>query len=123
MDWRSRKYYVAKFSPESYDMRIEILKNIGEIKLHSPTKCDFNIKLPDEKEPRGHYHVLIGCRIDKKDIVEFELRRAERRDMYSNWKEIQRDTSKKYFDIYGQEMPYRKCDLNPNKRCNHCMDC
>lgn len=123
MDWRGRKYYIANFSPESYDMRIEILKNIDGIKLHNPTKHNFNIKLPDEKELRGNYHVLIGCKIDVKDIIEFELRKAERLDKHSRWKEIQRDVSKKYFDIYGQEMPYRKCDLNPNKRCNHCMDC
>lgn len=30
---------------------------------------------------------------------------------------------KKYFDILGFEMPYRRCDLNPRKRCNHCMNC
>jgi len=123
IDWRNRKYYVAKFSPESYDIRIEILKNIDGVKLHTPTKNDFSIKLPDEKEPRGYYHILIGCKTDIKDIVEFELRKAERNDWYSSWKEIQRDISKKYFDIYGQEMPYRKCDLNPRKRCNYCMDC
>lgn len=123
MDWRGRKYYVAKFSSESYDMRIKIFKNIGNVRLHNPNKYDFNVKLPDEKESRGYYHVLIGCKIDEKDIVEFELRKAERRDKGSSWKEIQRDIGKKYFDICGQEMPYRKCDLNPNKRCNHCMDC
>lgn len=99
MDWRARKYYIANFSPESYDMRIEILKNIDGVKLHNPTKHNFNIKLPDEKEPRGYYHVLIGCKADIKDIVEFELRKSERRDRYSSWKEIQRDVSKKYFDI------------------------
>lgn len=123
MDWRGRKYYIATFSAESYDMRINILKNIDGIRLHNPANHDFNAKLPDEKEPRGYYHVLIGCGIDKSEIVEFELRRAKSRDLYTNWKEIERDVSKKYFDVYGQEMPYRKCDLNPNKRCNHCLDC
>lgn len=28
MDWRDRKYYVASFSPEAYDMRIENQKRI-----------------------------------------------------------------------------------------------
>lgn len=28
MDWRDRKYYAVRFSPDSYDMRIRILKNI-----------------------------------------------------------------------------------------------
>jgi len=121
MDWRARKYYVANFSPEAYDMRVKIFKNIDGIKLHNPTKHNFNIKLPDEKEPRGNYHVLIGCNFNIKDIVEFELRKAERLDEYSRWEEIHRDTSKKYYDLFG--LPYRKCDLTPRKRCNHCMDC
>ena len=123
MDWRDRKYYVVRFSPDSYDMRIRILKNIEGVKLNPSTNHKINTKFPDEKEPRGSYHVLIGCKADIKDIVEFELRKAERNDWCSSWKEVQRDISKKYFDIYGQEMSYRKCDLNPRKRCNHCMDC
>lgn len=124
MDWRGRKYYIARFSSNSYDMRMNILKHIDGVRLHSPTQHDFNIKIPDEKEPRGYHHILIGCRTDTSEIVEFELKRAKIRDgEFTMWKEVQRDTSKKYFDIYGQEMCYRKCDLNPNKRCNHCMDC
>lgn len=123
MDWRGRKYYVARFSYDAYDMRMDILKNIDGVRLHSPTQHDFNIKLPDEIEPRGYYHVLIGCSINTSESVEYELRKAERRDDYCFRKEIKRDTSKKYFDVCGKEMPYRKCDINPNKRCNHCMDC
>jgi hypothetical protein len=123
MDWRDRKYYVASFSPEAYDMRMKILKSIEGVKLHSSTNHKINTKFPDEKELRGSYHVLIGCKADIKDIVEFELREAKRNDWWAKWKEVQRDISKKYFDIYGQEMPYRKCYLNPRKRCNHCMDC
>lgn len=123
MDWRGRKYYVARFSYDAYYMRINILKNIDGIKLHSPPQHDFNIKLSDEKEARGYYQVLIGCNNDLYERVEYELRKAEQKDSYSCWKEIKQDTSKKYFDTYDQEMPYRKCDINPNKRCNHCMNC
>ena len=99
MDWRNRKYYVASFSPDSYEMRIRILKNIEGVKLNPSTNHKINTKFPDEKEPRGYYHVLIGCKTDIKDIVEFELRKAERNDWWVKWKEVQR------------------------KRCNHCMDC
>ena len=99
MDWRDRKYYVVRFSPDSYDMRIRILKNIEGVKLYPSTNHKINTKFPDEKEPRGYYHVLIGCKTDIKDIVEFELRKAERNDWWVKWKEVQR------------------------KRCNHCMDC
>lgn len=123
MDWRGRKYYVARFSCDAYDIRIDALKNIDGVRLHSPTKHNFKIKLSDEIESREYYHILIGCRIDTSIIVENELKKAEYNDIYSRWKEIRRDKSKKYFDIYGQEMSYRKCELNSNKRCNHCMNC
>ena len=125
MDWRGRKYYIANFSCEAYDMRINILKNIEGIRLHCPPQNhNSQTKLSDELERRGCYHVLIGCKFEDSEFVEHELRKADRNDKYGcSWKEIKRDISKKYFDINGQEMPYRRCDINPNKRCNHCMDC
>ena len=123
MDWRGRKYYTASFSPEAQDMRVEIIKDIPKVKLHYPGKSDYRDRFPDETEPRGLYRILIGCNYDVSESVEYELRKAERNDDCSSWKEIQRDTSKKYFDIYGQEMPYRRCDINPHKRCNNCGDC
>lgn len=89
MDWRDRKYYVASFSPEAYDMRMEILKSIEGVKLHPSTNHKINTKFSDEKELRGSYHVLIGCKADIKDIVEFELRKAERNDWWAKWKEVQ----------------------------------
>ncbi|NMA31412.1 MAG: DNA adenine methylase [Candidatus Methanofastidiosa archaeon] len=95
-----RKMFLGEYDKRnSYDMRIRILKNIEGVKLYSSTNHKINTKFPDEKEPRGYYHVLIGCKTDIKDIVEFELRKAERNDWWVKWKEVQR------------------------KRCNHCMDC
>ena len=121
MDWRARKYYVATFSLESKDMRIRNLKLIGKgVTVH------FNIgvpKQPDEVEERGQYLCVIGCNYYQSESVEYELRKAERNDDYCFWKEIKRDMSKKYFDVLGFEMPYRRCELNPNKRCNRCMNC
>lgn len=117
MDWRGRKYYVATFPPSSYDMRIGILKNMGRVTLHSPPSKDSTRRnaLPDEAEPRGYYHVLIGCNYGDREAVEYELRKAERNDEnLSSWKEIKRDVSKKYFDVYGFEIPYRRCGMNPN---------
>jgi len=105
-------------------MRMEILKNIQGVSLHPPKKNDYRIALPDEIESRGYYHILIGCSFDVHDTVEYELRKAEWNDNgISGWKEIKRDTSKKYYDVCGYEMQYRRCDLNPSKRCNHCMNC
>ena len=50
MNWRDRKYYVASFSPEAYDMRMKILKSIEGVKLHSSTNHKINTKFPDEKD-------------------------------------------------------------------------
>lgn len=121
MDWRARKYYVATFSPEAKDMRIRILKLIGKgITIHFNNGVP---KQPDEYEERGRYQCVIGCMSNQAEAVEYELRKAERRDDYCIWKEIKQDLSKKYFDIYGNIIPFRRCDLNPNKRCDRCMNC
>lgn len=72
-------------------MRVGILKNIEGITIHPPTQNDYRIAMPDEAEPRGHHHILIGCRIDIHDVVEFELRKAARNDeKLSSWKEVTR---------------------------------
>ena len=121
MDWRVRQYYAATFSPEARDMRIENLKLIGK-----GGTIHFNSGVPkqqDEIEERGRYQCVIGCVFDQASAVEYELRKAERNDDYCFWKEIKQDLSKKYLDIYGQIMPFRRCDLNPHKRCNHCGEC
>lgn len=121
MDWRARKYYAVTFSMEAQDMRVRNLKLIGKgITVHFGRDVP---KQPDEIEERDTYLCVIGCNIDQCDAVEYELRKAERNDDYCMWKEIKRDLSKKYFDVLGNIMPFRRCDLNPNKRCNRCMNC
>lgn len=121
MDWRGRKYYVCTFSLEAVEHRVRNLKLIGNgVTIHFNTGVP---RQPDEIEERGHYLCVIGCTYDQSEAVEYELRKSERNDYYCSWKEIKRDLSKKYFDYYGNIMPFRKCDLNPNKRCNYCMNC
>lgn len=121
MDWRARKYYVATFSPEAKDMRVRNLKLIGKgVTIHFNSGVP---QQPDEVEERGKYLCVIGCMYNQYDAVEYELRKAERNDDYCSWKEIKQDLSKKYFDCCGNIMPFRRCDLNPNKRCNRCMNC
>ena len=120
MDWRGRKYYCVSFDWQSQGMRLEILKSIGNIKIRSYQVVP---KQPDETEERGHYQFMLGVPYNCSEAIEYELRKAEQNDDWCKWKEIKRDMSKKYFDVFGFEMPYRRCDLNPRKRCNHCMDC
>lgn len=35
MDWRDRKYYCVSFDYYSRNMRLDILKSVGNIKIHS----------------------------------------------------------------------------------------
>lgn len=121
MDWRGRKYYVCTFSPKVVEYMVKNLKLIGNgVTIH------FNVgvsRQPDEIEERGRYLCVIGCTYDQSEAVEYELRKAEHNDCYCSWKEIKRNLSKKYFDCCGSVIPFRRCDLNPHKRCNHCMNC
>lgn len=121
MDWTGRRYYTAVFAPKSQEYRVNIIKSIGQgVRIHFSSNV---LKQPDEVEDRGYYQCVIGCNDCQADAVEYELRKAQRNDNYCAWQEIKQDLSKKYFDVYGNIMPYRRCDLNPHKRCNHCGDC
>lgn len=98
MDWRGRKYYCVSFEYYSMNMRLDILKSIGNIKIHSYKNIP---KQPDETEERGNYQFLLGVPNDLCNVVEYELRKAERNDDWCKWKEIKRDISKKYFVLWG----------------------
>lgn len=120
MDWRTRKYYIVSFIPEAYEMRMGYLQLIPKIKFHSYKDIP---KQNDEMEQRGVYQIMISVPFEYIDMLEYELRKAERTDFYCYWKEIKRDLSKKYLDVFGNPISYRRCELNPHKRCNHCMNC
>ena len=120
MDWRERKYYVVSFSFEAYEMRMSYLKLINKIKIR-PFK--YITKQNDELECRGIYQMMVSVPFESSGQLVYELNKASRNDCYCSWKEIKRDLSKKYLDIFGNPIPYRKCDINPRKRCNHCMNC
>lgn len=117
MDWRGRKYYIIIF--DLYDTRTRLLKLVPNIKI---TYYKNIPKQRDEIEERGKYQFMIGVPNSSFEAVEYELRKAEK-NFHCKWKEINQDLSKKYLDIFGNPMPYRRCDINPNKRCNHCMNC
>ena len=86
MDWRNRKYYCVSFSFTSIEMRLNYLKLIKGIKMH-PYRAI--AKQPDEIEERGHYQYLLSVSHKSSNLVEFELRKAERNDGYCFWKEIE----------------------------------
>lgn len=88
MDWRIRKYYVARFSYENYDYMIWTLKHIDGIKIHCPTQANYNVRFKDESEPRGYYQFLISCNSENSDVLEYELKKSQRHSGYDVWKEI-----------------------------------
>lgn len=87
MDWRNRKYYCASFSLEAVNMRLEIIKTIPTVKIHMGREVP---KQPDESTSRGYYDYLISVSSDESLELEYEFKRAERRDRFCHWKEITR---------------------------------
>jgi hypothetical protein len=92
MDWRSRKYYLASFSPEARDMRIQHIKLLSDkVRMHPSHTMP---KQPDESEERGRYQYIISCLCTECESLEYELRKAERNDDYCRWKEIKQNVLK-----------------------------
>lgn len=85
MDWRNRKYYCASFSLEAVNMRLEIIKTIPTVKIHMGREVP---KQADESTSRGYYDYLISVSSDESLELEYELKKAERRDSFCRWKEI-----------------------------------
>ena len=94
MDWRERKYYIVNFDWCAYEMRINNLRLIDSVKIYPYKNTE---KQPDELNNRGVYQNLISVKIDNCESVEYELNKAIRNDDYCIWKEVKRDTNKKYF--------------------------
>ena len=70
MDKRIRVYYRARFDCLSHNMRIWMIKASAEsVKLHS--------------HRNGFW--LISCLPKETENIEYELRKAQRRDGYCDW--------------------------------------
>ena len=91
MDWRNRKYYVVTFAYDARDMRIRTLKLINGFRIHPYKDVP---QQTDETELRGHYQFIISVPSEDAEAVEHELRKAERRDDFCCWKEVQRKRKK-----------------------------
>lgn len=77
MDWRNRKYYYVTFDPQSRDMRLRYLRLIEGLKIHQDKKY-----IAENR----HYHFLISVHAADAEVVEYELRKAERNDEYCIWR-------------------------------------
>ena len=79
MDKRYRKYYLVSLCPYSYDMRLSYI-NI----------CVPTLKMHSAKPHNGliQYQQLFSCRNEDIESLEYELRKAQRRDRFCDWVEI-----------------------------------
>ena len=65
------KYYKVKFSMDAKEMRMRILNCIDSVSI---LDCD--------------EYVIVNCNKEDCEAVEYELRKAERRDDFCIWEEI-----------------------------------
>lgn len=88
MDYRERKYYFVLIEYGSYDMRLRYFHIVApSLKVHYMNdyrrrfakQCDFM-----------YPNLLLSCRKEDAEDLEYEMRKAERRDSYSTWQEVTR---------------------------------
>ena len=89
MDYRERKYYLAHIDYFSYDMRLRYFKIMTPSLIVRPPN-DYYYRMG--KSLGFQYpNMVLSCRIEDSDCLEYELRKAERRDSCSMWIEINKD--------------------------------
>ena len=79
MDKRERKYYLVTLCRMSYDFRLETIQ-----------LCVPSLKIHSAKPHKGRicHQQLFSCRKEYSESIEYELRKAERRDNYCLWEEV-----------------------------------
>jgi hypothetical protein len=79
VDRRERDYYLVSLDYLSYNYRL------GQIKI-----CVPSLKLHDSKkhEITSRYQQMFSCRKNESESLEYELRKAERRDRFCDWEKI-----------------------------------
>ena len=65
--------YKVLISPEAFEYRLSILTEIGSVEIAYTGKGN---------------EFILTCYDDDAEIVEYELRKAERRDDYCEWEKI-----------------------------------
>ena len=89
MDYTERKYYFVLIDYWSYDMRTEYFKWAAPSLIIRP----MNDRLRELAKSMGFQYpnAFLSCRKEDVDDLEYEMRKAERRDMCSTWEEITKD--------------------------------
>lgn len=89
MDYRERKYYFVLFDYYARQMRERYFKICAPSVIIRP----MNDRLRGLAKSMGFQYpnAFLSCRKEDADDLEYEMRKAERRDMCSTWEEITKD--------------------------------
>ena len=96
MDYRKRKYYLVRLDTCAFDMRMEYLKLASStLKIHAPYgHFEYGKYDGDYKSKTGLLCVqmMISCKKEDSELVEYELRKACRNDgSYSAFSELTKE--------------------------------
>lgn len=81
MDYRHRNYYLVNLNRFSYEMRLEYCKWAAHsLKIHSPYNHLKNNKHSQDYANRTYWQMMLSCRKEDSEALEYELRKAKRRD-------------------------------------------
>ena len=75
MDWRNNRYFAVRLDSYCYDYQMAQLKKLP-VRLRPVPPAhhvNFDREFEDELNPRGYYHILVGCHMDAAEQVVFSL--------------------------------------------------
>lgn len=86
MDYRYRDYYLAKLDPFAREMRMEYFKLVApSLKVHSPYRHIKNNHRPQDNINGRYWQMMLSCKKEDSEALEYELRKANRRDYYGSY--------------------------------------
>lgn len=87
MDYRDRNYYLVSIYYCSYDMRLSYYKIAApSLKIYAPynhfkySNGEYDGVFTQKQGHNGYWQMMISCRKEDSDALEYELRKAERND-------------------------------------------
>ena len=85
MDYRNRDYYLATIYYVSYDMRLKYYKlAAASLKIHSPYNHIKGSSTLQDRANNYYWQMMLSCRKEDSESLEYELRKAERNDKYGS---------------------------------------
>ena len=81
MDYRHRDYYLVNINSFAYNMRMRYYKLASpSLKIHQPYYHLKNNKYSQDYIKRRYWQMMLSCKKEDSEALEYELRKAERRD-------------------------------------------